>query len=321
MNKYSNFEFNNNKTRNEIVLEESLKNMKNYKNESNLKVDKLDGISINDNNFFELNNNEKLDTDVPIAFFNDPRYTQNNTRDESKKQINIQKNFKLQNNVNGFEFNNNFQKYEETNYEKSDTDLDKILKVKKSDTDLDKILKKIKGNVSEIDLKPVIKMPNKKLIITNVRGKLKYFKDIKENIQDMICHALINEWKDDFKLKKISTYIGVKNFILQNFKDKMNIFFVYLDDEGEFIGTFAIDNENFAPYISHIYINPNYRNKGFGKRIIKYAEKYIKKQGFNASNLWCDEKLIKYYKKNKYNIDSSLKIAKDREIWKMIKNL
>ena len=183
------------------------------------------------------------------------------------------------------------------------------------------IMKKIKGMVPQEEQVPVLRMPNKKIKADAVKGKILQFKNCPTEIQTMIAHALINIWKDDFKLKKIHTYQGVINFILHNFVDKNNSFFVLFDDDDEFISTFAIDTENFAPYISHIFVNPNLRKRGFGKKTLKYAEKYISKLGFDSSNLWCNEELIIFYKKQGYNVDSPLRVSESKTVWKMIKNL
>jgi GNAT superfamily N-acetyltransferase len=187
--------------------------------------------------------------------------------------------------------------------------------------DLTNIMRKIKGIVPEEEQKPVIRMPNKKIYADIVKGKIVQFKNCPTDVQIMIGHALINEWREDFVLKKIQTYQGVINFILHNFVDKNNSFFVLFDDDNDFVATFAVDTENFAPYISHIYVNPNLRNKGFGKKVVKLAEKYIKKLGFDSSNLWCNEDLIIFYKKLGYNIDSPMRISETKTVWKLIKNL
>ena len=101
----------------------------------------------------------------------------------------------------------------------------------------------------------------------------------------------------------------------------MNIFFVLFDDDGDFVSTFAIDTENFLPFLSHLFVNPNLRNKGFGKKSLKYGEKYIKKLGFDSANLLCEEPLVSYYKKNGYVVDSPLRISEKKMIWKMTKHL
>jgi GNAT superfamily N-acetyltransferase len=198
---------------------------------------------------------------------------------------------------------------------------------KQNETDLARIIKKIKNiDITDIDLpaeetKPVQRMPKKNITADTVKGKILQFKNCDEQLQDMISHAFINIWAEDFASKNITTYIGVKQFILDNFKDKLNAFFVLFDDEGDFISTFAVDVENFAPFISHIFVNPTLRNKGFGKKTIKYGEKYIKKLGFNASNLWCEEHLVPFYRKQGYVIESKIRISETKEVWKMAINL
>lgn len=365
MSKYSNFEFENKKTRNEVALEESLKEFKDYKNASqNFK--KLDGRYFDDDNFYGVNSRENFDDAPPNNFFDDPRYNHINTRDESRKQQNNKKNLKMINTSKGFNYDDDkFSAFQETNYEDPKfMELNRDLAVKthkairgyvntdalgnsseedeitnglssrldkhsiddrtpgkkEKENDLSKIIKKVKG-IPEEDKKPVLRMPNKKIKADKIKGQITLFKQLDETVQDMISHALLSVWKDDFAMKKIKTYLGVKNFIIHNFKDKMNSFFVLLDDDGDFISTFAVDTENFAPYISHLYVNPNLRNKGFGKKSLKYAEKYIKKLGFDNSNLWSEEKLVPFYKKNGYNVDSPLRISEDKVVFKMVKNL
>ena len=332
MSKYSDFEISGKKTRNELVLEESLKEIKNYKTDA-VNFNNLEDAYFRDSNLFNIDNQEKI-KDEPNRIFNDPRYTQNNTRNESKKQINNIKNLKLsKNEIGGLDTGSNLGSYNETNYEATEFSpltRDLALNPKSIVNSNSTVNSKSTVNSNEKDpnilinkvpQSPGLKMPNKKIIASSTKLKILQFKNIPENIQDMISNALIQIWKKDFALKKITSYIGVKNFILHNFKDKLNSFFVLFDDEGDFVGTFAVDTENFAPYISHLFINPNIRNAGFGKKALKYAEKYITKLGFNSSNLWCEEKLIAYYKKNGYVVDSPLKIAEDMTVWKMCKNL
>jgi GNAT superfamily N-acetyltransferase len=355
MSKYSEFELKENRTRNEIALDESLKDIKSYKTPAQ-NFNDLDGRYFDDKNFYGVDNIEKYDDAPPNNFFNDPRYTQNQTRNISKKQMNVTKNLKTTKGLSGLETNSNLGSFEETNYEdskfrelnrnlqlgvnhplkgyvniKANNEIEERPKSRRSskidldsekeETDLAKIIKKVKGTLDYEDQRPVMRMPKKKIFAKDVKGKILQFKNIPDEIQDMISHALITIWKDDFALKKITSYIGVKNFILHNFKDKMNSFFVLFDDDGDFVSTFAVDTENFAPYISHLYVNPNVRGKGFGKKSLKYSEKYIKKLGFSSANLWCEEPLTGYYKKNGYSIDSQMRISEDKMVWKMIKNL
>lgn len=326
MSKYSDFEISGKKTRNEQALEESLKEIKNYKNDA-VNFNNLEDVYFRDSNLQIIDNQEKI-KDEPNRYFNDPRYNQNNTRNESKKQMNVIKNIKLsKNEIGGIDTGTNLGSYNETNYETTEfSPLTRDLALSSKSTansTVNSTANKKDPNIliNKVPQVPSLKMPNKDINATTTKLKILQFKNIPENVQDMIAHALIQTWKKDFALKKITTYVGVKNFILHNFKDKLNSFFVLFDDAGDFVGTFAVDTENFAPYVSHLFINPNIRNSGFGKKALKYAEKYIAKLGFNSSNLWCEEKLIAYYKKNGYAVDSPLRIAEDMTVWKMCKNL
>ena len=325
MSKYSDFEIPGKKTRNEQVLEESLKEIKNYKNDA-VNFNNLEDVYFRDSNLHLIDNQEKI-KDAPNRIFDDPRYNQNNTRNESKKQINMIKNIKLsKNELSGIDTGSNLGSYNETNYETTEFSpltRDLALSSKPTVNSGNPTVNKKDPNtlINKVPETPALKMPNKDITASTTKLKILQFKNCPENIQDMIAHALIQIWKKDFALKKITSYVGVKNFILHNFKDKLNSFFVLFDDEGDFVGTFAVDTENFAPFVSHLFINPNIRNSGFGKKALKYAEKYIAKLGFNSSNLWCEEKLIAYYKKNGYVVDSPLKIAEDMTVWKMCKNL
>jgi len=382
MSKYSEFQVDGGKTRVQESLEGQLADIKNYKNASQ-NFENLDGINKKDDNFFGLNMFQK-DDNHGNTIFKDPRYTTSNTRDDSRRQLNNNKNLKIQSVLPGLDSSSNLGNFEETNYEnfkfrelnrnlelgtsspnvhpllKGNTDINnneinnnreehkdsliidddeldmdvksiikssssKVMKKesKNTESDLMRIINKVKNpkDLKIEDTKPVLRMPSKKINSSQVKGRIIQFKNCPDQIQDMIAHALINIWSDDFALKKISTYVGVKNFILHNFKDKNNSFFVLFDDEGDFISTFAVDMENFAPMISHLYVNPNLRKRGFGTKTLKYGEKYIKKMGFDTSHLWCEEDLIKFYKKNNYNVDSKMKISEDKIVWKMVKNL
>ena len=113
----------------------------------------------------------------------------------------------------------------------------------------------------------------------------------------------------------------VRNFILDNFKDKLNIFFVLFDDYGYFISTFAIDTANKGPYISHLFVNKKLRGNGYGVKSLKLAEIYTKKLGFMMVNLWCEDYMIDFYKKNGYIIDKSIEINPSHIVWIMCKNV
>ena len=251
-----------------------------------------------------------------------------NAEEMKKKQIHLQKNREQQQQMGEQQRQREQMKVREREAPRTkESEMKKQEMKKQSDSDLARIIKKIKNiDITELDLpveetKPVQRMPKKNITADTVKGKILQFKNCDEKLQDMISHAFINIWAEDFGMKDITTAKGVKEFILENFKDKLNAFFVLFDDDGDFVSTFAVDVENFAPYISHIFVNPTLRNKGFGKKTLRYGEKYVKKLGFNAANLWCEEHLVPYYRKNGYVIESKIRISETKEVWKMAKNL
>jgi len=339
MSKFSEIESTNDKTRIQSLLEEQLSEMKNYKNDT-ANISNLEGLTKGKKEaFYQLNYMQPLTNHMPNLFSEDPRYAQNNSRDHSRRQINNKQNLRMVKTLPGMDNGSSFEEFNETNYEdpkfaelnrnielglvpiKGFGDISPVFveqkKEKKKQTDIENIIIKLNKQPDEA----ILKMPNKDINVKTFKGRILQFKNCPENVKDLICSEFIKIWKDDFVLKKITSMIGVKNFLLYNFKDKMNIFFVLFDDDGDFVSTFAIDTENFSPFISHLFVNPNLRNKGFGKKSLKYGEKYIKKLGFDAANLWCEESLVSYYKKNDYVVDSPLRISEKKMIWKMTKNL
>ena len=101
----------------------------------------------------------------------------------------------------GFDYENNFENFEEINYEKSDfIELNRDLKInpKKQLITIDSDdIELEKNKISNKNL-----FSNKKININNFKGKIIHFKDSNEKLQNNICQALINEWPNDFSLKK-----------------------------------------------------------------------------------------------------------------------
>ncbi len=153
------------------------------------------------------------------------------------------------------------------------------------------------------------------------KGKIMKFSRCSEQIQNLISSAFIDEWEEDFALQKIYSNQDVKKFIIESFKDRLNIFFVYVSMDNEFIATFSIDTANLAPYIAHLYINPNLRSKGIGHKLLIFAENYIKNLGFLCANLWCEKELTPYYKKFNYIVLSDIQVSPTKYVYKMGKNL
>ena len=90
----------------------------------------------------------------------------------------------------------------------------------------------------------------------------------------------------------------------------------------DFIGCIAVDRKNFYPYISNLYVSPEYRNQGRATQLLDFAEEYIKyHMGFNTSRLWCDEKLVVFYNKRGYKIETHQESQDGKSIYVMAKVL
>lgn len=48
-------------------------------------------------------------------------------------------------------------------------------------------------------------------------------------------------------------------------------------------------------------VDPNYQNKGYGKRLIEEMQKISLKLGYNRLTVWSDKSAIEFYKKSGFN--------------------
>ena len=232
MSKFSEIESNSDKTRIQSLLEEQLSEMKNYKNDT-ANISNLEGLTKGKKDaFYQLNYMQPLTNHMPNLFSEDPRYAQNNSRDQSRRQLNNKKNLKMVKTLPGMDNGSSFEEFNETNYEdpkftelnrnielglvpiKGYGDISPVFveqkKEKKKQTDIENIILKLNKQPDEATLK----MPNKDINMSNFKGRILQFKNCPENVKDLICSEFIKIWKDDFVLKKITSMIGVKNFLL-----------------------------------------------------------------------------------------------------------
>jgi GNAT superfamily N-acetyltransferase len=122
-------------------------------------------------------------------------------------------------------------------------------------------------------------------------------------IQEEIQKNLYVEFEEDF-----TKHGGHRAFLksLQEFGDwreSQKVLFVGIDSVNTFLGTVSIEyarDSLLTPCIANVFVHPLYRNKGYGKLLVKFAEKYIKKKGLSTSYLWCKKELELYYEKMGY---------------------
>lgn len=113
----------------------------------------------------------------------------------------------------------------------------------------------------------------------------------------ILINCLWKEWKEEY-----IEYTPYKNKeLLQKFYENttQNIptAYVVITNDGNFIGTCLIDTEDMGvhpegyPWLSSVYIKPEYRNLGYAKKLLEFV---IKK--YTLLHLWTfTEKLSKFY--------------------------
>lgn len=121
-----------------------------------------------------------------------------------------------------------------------------------------------------------------------------------DKIKLQCCQYLLDEWGDE---NNVGTIVQQDDFIKHHWSNSDALYILtkkYHHSDSKFIGCVAIDRTKFYPYLSHLYIIPEYRKKGMGKFLLEFVEKYTSKSGFSEIRLWCNPSLFLYYNKLGY---------------------
>lgn len=102
-----------------------------------------------------------------------------------------------------------------------------------------------------------------------------------------------------------------------------DVMYVMITHTNECIGSIAVDRKNFEPFISYVYVDPKYRKKGYGERLLQHGEDYAREFKFKEVKLWCKEKLIPYYTRYGWEKvgDKAVQDSLGSEVWIMKKSL
>lgn len=93
----------------------------------------------------------------------------------------------------------------------------------------------------------------------------------------------ISLWKDDLKISE--------DYILQN--KVMKVF-----DNNIFIGFFALKFEkNQSPEIDHLWLQPEFLRKNYGRSIFKFITEFISEKGFSKTTLVAEPNAKGFYEK------------------------
>lgn len=130
-------------------------------------------------------------------------------------------------------------------------------------------------------------------------------------IQSAVADALFAEWPQDFALQNVTTTAQCRDALLKNYglwKKDHTVLFVLTDAAirtAPFVGTVSLEyslTSSYSPCIANVFVHPTLRRYGFGRVLMSFAEKYLKKQKMTAAYLWCDPDLVGFYEKRGYTV-------------------
>lgn len=144
----------------------------------------------------------------------------------------------------------------------------------------------------------------------------KHFAECSSDIQDQVAATLFEEWRADLAKQAVQSPADFKDMILKNFatwntaKAAFLIFFEELPQKAigqhiPFLGTISFQYtiaSAFSPCFANLYIHPARRKHGYGKILVGFAERYMKKKRMKRLYLWCHEHLVAYYEKQGYAV-------------------
>jgi len=107
--------------------------------------------------------------------------------------------------------------------------------------------------------------------------------------------------KNSFNTKNLKYYDHLK-WYKKKLRKKNEIFLVALINNSQKIGTVRYETKKIFTYIS-INISKKFRNLGFGSKIIKKSEKFLKKKLIIISKIKNNNKAsFKIFRKNSYKV-------------------
>lgn len=132
---------------------------------------------------------------------------------------------------------------------------------------------------------------------------IKKFKDLTDDELNMLVDIHYNHWVQfNNKMKKEDTIYKFKELYT---KEKLPFAITLVDEFNNIVGFCVFKKENLNkypeiyPWIDDVMILEKYRGKGYGKELLKQAEKVLKEMGYNKIYLWTDQAPL-FYKKLGY---------------------
>ena len=142
-------------------------------------------------------------------------------------------------------------------------------------------------------------------------------------VQRIAVDDVFSEWRADFEKNDISDESECLAYFLKPEKGQIKtLYVVVLKDQNlrcRVIGTVGISTKDFNLHISNLLVFSDWRHKGFGKQLLRFAEDRCKTLGLSTANLWCSEDLMSFYENVGWLKQDKVQIEKDRWVQTLVK--
>ena len=135
-----------------------------------------------------------------------------------------------------------------------------------------------------------------------------------QDLQRLVAAALFTEWTTDFSLQSVTTATQCRDLFLKNYGDWKSTratLFVLTDAQVPgvpFVGTVSLQytiTSSYSPCIANVFVHPSLRGYGFGKLLMSFAEKFLKRSKMTTAYVWCEPELVGFYEKRGYKVVDS----------------
>ncbi len=123
------------------------------------------------------------------------------------------------------------------------------------------------------------------------------FPQCSDALQRTTSEHIFREWGKDLQVSSVDECLAIIRRQWSTAGDSMYVMSQSAREghAAEFIGCVAVDRKQFYPYISHLYVHPDHRKRGFGQQLVEHGVKHAAACKFSEVKLWCERKLLPFY--------------------------
>lgn len=123
------------------------------------------------------------------------------------------------------------------------------------------------------------------------------FQRVSGQVQNWVAKSLLGEWGQVADLHNVQETLS---YILKNWTHG-DIFYVYTV-HGSPVGFVAMDEKNWYPYMSHLYVGNEHRNSGHATKLIEFCKHYTQHRCHSEYRLYCEPRMVPFYTKRGFSI-------------------